>query len=311
MPTSKSILEEILSAARAAGASDVHLAAGIAPWMRVDGELAAMDFPKMMPVDTLDILLSIVPEAQRERFGETGEFDFAISCAGGRCRVNAYREKGNVALAFRLVSEEIPSLEELGAPESIGRLCGLGQGLVLVSGPSGSGKSATLAALTDRINSTRNAHIITLEDPVEYLHPHKKSMVCQREIGLDSRDYAGALRAALREDPDVILMGELSGCEAVDAAVTAAEMGHLVFCAVGAVGAVSTVSGVIDCFTLQQQPQIRARIAGVLEAVVSRKLLPAAGGGRAAAYEVLLAGQKVRSLIREGNYAELGDMLEV
>jgi len=310
MPASTLILEKILSVARAAGASDVHLAAGIPPRMRVDGELTSMDFSRMLSADTLDILLGIVPQVQRERFEGSGEFDFAISCGGGRCRVHAYKEKGNIALALRLMNEKILSLEELGAPESVIQLCGLSQGLVLVSGPSGSGKSALLAALIDRINNTRNAHIITLEDPIEYLHPHKRSVVSQREIGVDSRDYASALRAALREDPDVILMGELCGCEAVSAAVTAAEMGHLIFCAVSAVGVVNTIGSVTDCFPLQQQPQIRARAASVLEAVVSRRLVPAEGGKRAAAYEMLHAEQKARSLIREGNYAELDAMLE-
>ena len=229
MPASTYILEEILCAARAAGASDVHLTAGSQPRMRVGGELFPMGFARLLPTDTLDILLRILPEGQREQFEEQGEYDFAFSVSrGGRCRVNAYKQKGNVALALRLVEENVPSAESLGLPEEVMALYQLKQGLVLVVGVSGSGKSTTLAALIDQVNTFRNAHIITLENPVEYLHSHKMSMVNQREIGLDSRDYVSALKAVLREDPDVILVSDLDDYETAAAAVSAAETGHLV-----------------------------------------------------------------------------------
>ena len=225
MPT----IEEILRAAKEAGASDVHLTVGIPPKMRVNGNLITMDYPKMLPADTLEVLVNIMTEVQRERFEERGEYDMSFSIPNcGRYRVNAYKQRGSVALAFRLVGTKVPSPEELGVPESVIDLYQRKRGLVLVTGPTGSGKSTTLAAIIDKINNNRDAHVITLEDPIEYLHQHKMSMVNQREIGIDSNNYANALRAALREDPDVILVGEMRDFETISVAITAAETGHLV-----------------------------------------------------------------------------------
>lgn len=299
------ILEEILCAARAAGASDVHLTAGSPPRMRVGGELLTMEFTKMLPADTLDILLGVLPEGQREQFEEQGEYDFAFSFSGGgRCRANAYKQKGNVALALRLVEANVPSVEALGLPEKVTALSQLKQGLVLVAGASGSGKSTTLAALIDQINTVRNAHIITLENPVEYLHSHKMSIVNQREIGLDSKDYVSALRAALREDPDVILVSDLCDYETVTAAIAAAETGHLVFAGVYASGLTDAIDHIVEGALPHQQAQMCMRLANVLEAVVYQHMLQVEGG-RAADFEVLQGSGEVRTLLREGRYHEL------
>ena len=217
-------IEEILREAKNAGASDVHITVGIPPKMRVNGSLVTMSYPKFMPADTTEILLEIMNETQRELFEERGEYDMSFSIREmGRYRVNAYKQRGSVALAIRLVGTQIPSAEELRLPESVADLYNRKRGLVLVTGPAGSGKSTTLAAIIDMINTYRDAHVITLEDPIEFLHQHKMSMVNQREIGLDSENYANALRAALREDPDVILVGEMRDLATISVAVTAAE----------------------------------------------------------------------------------------
>ena len=308
MPT----IEEILREAKEAGASDVHITVGIPPKMRINGDLITMNYGKMLPPDTLDILVSVMSEAQRERFEEKGEHDFSFSIPNcGRFRVNAYKQRGSVALAFRLVGTRIPSPEELGVPESVIELYQRKRGLVLVTGPTGSGKSTTLAAIIDKINNNRDAHVITLEDPIEYLHQHKMSMVNQREIGLDSNNYANALRAALREDPDVILVGEMRDFETISVAITAAETGHLVLSTLHTIGAASTVDRVIDVFPPHQQQQIRVQFANVLEAVVSQQLIPTADGkGRVAAFEVMHANHAVRNLIREGKSHQLSSVMQ-
>jgi len=273
MPT----IEEILRAAKEAGASDVHLTVGIPPKMRVNGNLITMDYPRMLPADTLEVLVNIMTEVQRERFEERGEYDMSFSIPNcGRYRVNAYKQRGSVALAFRLVGTVVPSPEELGVPESVVELYQRKRGLVLVTGPTGSGKSTTLAAIIDKINNNRDAHVITLEDPIEYLHQHKMSMVNQREIGIDSNNYANALRAALREDPDVILVGEMRDFETISVAITAAETGHLVLSTLHTIGAASTVDRVIDVFPPHQQQQIRVQLSNTLEAVISQQLIPTA-----------------------------------
>ena len=290
MPT----IEEILRAAKEAGASDVHLTVGIPPKMRVNGNLITMDYPKMLPADTLEVLVNIMTEVQRERFEERGEYDMSFSIPNcGRYRVNAYKQRGSVALAFRLVGTKVPSPEELGVPESVIDLYQRKRGLVLVTGPTGSGKSTTLAAIIDKINNNRDAHVITLEDPIEYLHQHKMSMVNQREIGIDSNNYANALRAALREDPDVILVGEMRDFETISVAITAAETGHLVLSTLHTIGAASTVDRVIDVFPPHQQQQIRAD-----------------GKHRVAAFEVMHANHAVRNLIREGKSHQLASVMQ-
>lgn len=305
-------IEDILRVAKDAGASDVHLTVGIPPKMRVYGSLITMDYPKLLPADTLDILISIMTETQRERFEERGEYDMSFSLPNvGRYRLNAFKQRGSIAMAFRLVGTEIPSPDVLGIPKSIVDLYTRKRGLVLVTGPTGSGKSTTLAAIIDKINSCRDAHIITLEDPIEYLHQHKLSMVNQREIGLDSDNYANALRAALREDPDVILIGEMRDFETISVAITAAETGHLVLSTLHTIGAASTVDRVIDVFPPHQQQQIRVQLANVLEAVISQQLIPTADGrGRVAAFEVMHANHAVRNLIREGKSHQLQSTMQ-
>ena len=305
-------IEDILRVAKDAGASDVHLTVGIPPKMRVYGSLITMDYPKLLPADTLDILISIMTETQRERFEERGEYDMSFSLPNvGRYRLNAFKQRGSIAMAFRLVGTEIPSPESLGIPKSIVDLYQRKRGLVLVTGPTGSGKSTTLAAVIDKINSCRDAHIITLEDPIEYLHQHKLSMVNQREIGLDSDNYANALRAALREDPDVILIGEMRDFETISVAITAAETGHLVLSTLHTIGAASTVDRVIDVFPPHQQQHIRVQIANVLEAVISQQLIMTAdGNGRVAAFEVMHANHAIRNLIREGKSHQIPSIIQ-
>lgn len=306
-------IREILEKAKAAGASDVHITVGIPPKMRVNGKLITMsEYNRLLPADTLEIVLNIMTENQRSRFEERGEYDMSFSIPDlGRYRVNAYKQRGSVALAFRLVGTKVPSPEELGVPESVIDLYQRKRGLVLVTGPTGSGKSTTLAAIIDKINNCRDAHVITLEDPIEYLHQHKMAMVNQREIGLDSDNYANALRAALREDPDVILVGEMRDLETISVAITAAETGHLVLSTLHTIGAASTVDRIIDVFPPHQQQQIRVQLSNVLEAVISQQLIPTSDGrGRVAAFEVMHANHAVRNLIREGKSHQLTSVMQ-
>lgn len=309
MPNVREILEE----AKAAGASDVHITVGIPPKIRVNGKLITLtQYNRLLPADTLDMLLNIMTENQRNRFEEKGEYDMSFSIPDlGRYRVNAYKQRGSVALAFRLVGTKVPAPEELGVPASVIDLYQRKRGLILVTGPTGSGKSTTLAAIIDKINNCRDAHVITLEDPIEYLHQHKMAMVNQREIGLDSENYANALRAALREDPDVILVGEMRDFETISVAITAAETGHLVLSTLHTIGAASTVDRVIDVFPPHQQQQIRVQFSNVLEAVISQQLIPTIDGrGRVAAFEVMHANHAVRNLIREGKSHQLTSVMQ-
>ena len=308
MPT----IEEMLQIAKDAGASDLHVTVGVPPKMRVNGHLITMDFPKMLPPDTSALLDEIMNEKQKEKFEEKGEHDMSFSIPNlGRYRVNAYKQRGSVAIALRLVGTQVPAPEKLGVPKSVIDLYQRKRGLILVTGPTGSGKSTTLAAIIDKVNNNRESHVITLEDPIEYLHQHKLSMVNQREIGLDSQSYANALRAALREDPDVILVGEMRDFETISVAITAAETGHLVLSTLHTIGAASTVDRVIDVFPPHQQQQIRVQLANVLEAVISQQLIPKAdGSGRVAAFEVLHANHAVRNLIREGKSHQLMSVMQ-
>ncbi|MDE7447338.1 MAG: type IV pilus twitching motility protein PilT [Lachnospiraceae bacterium] len=305
-------IEEMLRIAKAAGASDVHVTVGIPPKMRVNGKLITMEFDRLMPNDTQQMLMGIMNEEQKKRFEERGEYDMSFSIPNtGRYRINAYKQRGSVAIALRLVGTHVPSAEELGVPDSVINLYEKKRGLVLVTGPTGSGKSTTLAAIIDKINNNRESHVITLEDPIEYLHHHKLSIVNQREIGLDTQSYANALRAALREDPDVILVGEMRDFETISVAITAAETGHLVLSSLHTLGAASTVDRVIDVFPSHQQQQIRVQFANVLEAVVSQQLIPKKDGdGRIAAFEVLHANQAARNLIREGKSHQLKTVMQ-
>lgn len=305
-------VEEVLAKAKEAGASDVHITVGVPPKMRVNGDLITMDYERMLPPDTHRVVEDIMSDFQLQHFEERGEYDMSFSIPNiGRYRVNAYKQRGSVAVALRLVGTEIPAPEKLGVPPSVVELSQRKRGLVLVTGPTGSGKSTTLAAVIDKINNTRDAHIITLEDPIEYLHSHKLSMVNQREIGLDTQSYANALRAALREDPDVILVGEMRDFDTISVAITAAETGHLVLSTLHTIGAASTVDRVIDVFPPHQQQQIRVQLSNVIEAVVSQQLIPTADGrSRVAAFEVMHANHAVRNLIREGKSHQLVSVMQ-
>lgn len=305
-------IKEILSTAKIAGASDVHITVGIPPKMRVNGDLISMQYDRLMPPDTQAVADEVMNQAQKAKFENHGELDMSFSIPDlGRYRVNVYRQRGSVALAFRLVGTQVPSPQELGIPESVVELSQRKRGLVLVTGPTGSGKSTTLASIIDTINKTRDAHVITLEDPIEYLHRHEMSMVNQREIGIDSESYAGALRSALREDPNVILVGEMRDFETISVAITAAETGHLVLSTLHTIGAASTVDRVIDVFPPHQQQQIRLQLSNVLEAVISQQLIPTADGkGRVAAFEVLHANTAVRNMIREGKSHQLSAVMQ-
>ncbi|MCM1252254.1 MAG: Flp pilus assembly complex ATPase component TadA [Clostridium sp.] len=294
------IIEEIMRAAGNEGASDVHIIVGTAPKMRVNGELFTMGFPKMTAKDTLEILLGMMTSLQRERFEERGEYDMSFSIGKlGRYRVHAYREKGQPALTLRIIGQ-IPSPETLGVPESVAEMCEKKQGLVLITGVSGSGKSTTLAALVNKINYSREAHIITLESPIEYVHQHQMSLVSQREIGADALSYAGALYAAMREDADVIFIDELQGVEAIDAAIAAVEAGHLVFAAMNAVDNGAALEQILDAFPLSRQKQAAVRLSNVLEALMAQKLVLSANGrARIAEFETAHIDDTFRAAIKE------------
>ena len=305
-------IEELLRKAHEAKASDLHITVGVPPKMRINGEMITMDYERLMPKDTEAILDQVMNEQQKERFWEMGEWDMSFSISElGRYRVNIYQQRGTVAAAFRIVGTQVPSPEVLGVPPSVIDLYNRKRGLVLVTGPTGSGKSTTLAAIIDKVNNFRECHVITLEDPIEYLHRHKKAMVNQREIGIDSKSYANALRASLREDPDVILVGEMRDYETISVAITAAETGHLVLSTLHTIGAASTVDRVIDVFPPHQQQQIRVQLANTLEAVISQQLLPTVDGrGRVAAFEVLHANHAIRNMIREGKSHQMTSVMQ-
>ncbi len=299
-------LAELLKVAEDNKASDVHITVGVPPLMRVHGKMMPIpNEPRLMAEDVEALVKGIMGEFQKRAFAERGEIDFSFGLAGmGRYRVNVFRQRGTTAAVFRLVGSKIPNPHDLGVPQPVIDLYELKSGLVLVTGPTGSGKSTTLASLLGLINENLNDHIITLEDPIEYLHRHNKSIVNQREIGVDTRSYAAALRAALREDPDVILVGEMRDLETISTAVTAAETGHLVFSTLHTIGCAETIDRIIDVFPTDQQEQIRVQLSMVLEAVISQRLIPTLdGSGRVAAFEVMLADSAIRNLIREGkNY---------
>ena len=305
-------LEEILHVAYEAGASDIHLTVGIPPTMRLNGHLVKMDYPILRPEDTLELCLDVLNPVQREKFEERGEYDLSIAFAGiGRYRVNVFKQRGAIALALRTITDEIPDPEKLGVPKSIVDLYLRKRGLVLVTGPTGSGKSTTLASIINKVNENRDAHIITLEEPIEYAHHHKMSMVNQREIGADVDSFAGSLRAALREDPDVILVGEMRDFETINAAVTAAETGHLVLSTLHTTGAAETIDRIIDVYPPHSQGQIRAQLANSLVAVISQTLVPTADGkGRIAALELMSCTDAISSLIREGKIFQIPNSIQ-
>ena len=305
-------LNEILIQSVKERASDIHLTSGRAPSYRVDGVLAPIMGERLTPQMLEDILLPLIDKRHREELEETGQTDFAYAISGvGRFRVNVFKQRGTLAAVMRSLPFNIPEPEDLGIPGEVVEMTSRKRGLVLVTGPTGSGKSTTLASLIHVINRTYPYHIITLEDPIEYLHRHDKSVVNQREIGSDSTDYAQALRAALREDPDVILVGEMRDLETISTAITAAETGHLVFSTLHTIGADKTIDRIIDVFPPNQQQQVRIQLASVLECIVSQQLLKKAdGSGRVAALEVLFANNAVRNLIRESKTYQIPSVMQ-
>ncbi|GFZ31445.1 twitching motility protein [Clostridium zeae] len=293
-------LKELLSRTIEEGASDLHLTVGIPPTIRVNGNLVKIGQNKLMPSDTEAFAKEIL-EDNFGKYDEAGEFDTSYSIAGlGRFRVNVFKQRNSHALAIRVIALKIPTLNELGHPAILKELCQRKRGLVLVTGPTGSGKSTTLAAMINEINQTREAHVITLEDPIEFLHKHNKCIINQREIGKDSKSYDNALRAILREDPDVILVGEMRDLETIAIAITAAETGHLVLSTLHTIGAAKTIDRIVDVFPPHQQQQIRIQLSAVLQGIVSQQLVPTNQGGRTSALETMVTTPAIQNLIREG-----------
>lgn len=303
---------ELLRIATEAGASDVHITVASPPIMRVNGKLIRMNDARLMPEDTHRIIREMLTDAQRIEFEKRGELDFSYSYPSlGRFRVNIYKQRGSASMALRVVALTIPTMEELKLPAVLKDLAAKQRGLILVTGPTGSGKSTTLASMIDFMNHTRNEHIMTIEDPIEYLHKHDLSIINQREIGNDSHSFANALRAALRQDPDVIQVGEMRDLETISTAITAAETGHLVLSTLHTIGAAKTVDRIIDVFPPHQQQQIRIQLASVLEAVISQQILPKVDGtGRVAAFEIMIANTAIRNLIREGKTHQMQTVIQ-
>ena len=305
-------INDLLVKAVSGGASDIHITTGIGAIARVHGKLVILYNESFSGEDTMNFVKQILPENELRKFAETGEYDCSYSIRGvSRFRVNVFRQRGNCAIAFRVIADRIPTLDELALPPVFKELAKKPRGLILVTGPTGSGKSTSLASLIDYMNVTRNCHIITIEDPIEYMHTHKKCIINQREIGKDSLNFNNALRGALREDPDVILVGEMRDLETISIALTAAETGHLVLSTLHTIGAAKTVDRIIDVFEPSQQPQIRVQLASVIEAVISQQILPRCDvQGRVAAFEVMVATTPVRALIREGKTHQMQTIIQ-
>lgn len=293
-------LTELLKLIVKNGYSDLHLVSGKPPQARRDGELISLEGGPLTPEAIEKMSGELISPDLKKKFREERELDCAIQLPGGpRFRFNLYWEKGAPAIAIRPIATQIPTPEELGLPDVVLELAKRPRGLVLITGPTGSGKSTTLASLIDQINKERAAHIITLEDPIEFVHTHKKATVSQREIGQDSHSFQESLKHVLRQDPDVILIGEMRDLETISAAITSAETGHLVFATLHTNSAVQTINRIIDVFPPHQQPQIRTQLSFILEGILSQRLLPKSGGGRVMALEILVPTPAIRNLIRE------------
>jgi twitching motility protein PilT len=313
MPESTQNIDQLLTELVSRGGSDLHLTVGSHPVVRLHGSLKRLEeFPKLTADDTLHMLYRIMSSDQQKRLETDGQIDMSYSIPGlARFRVNAYSQRESLAAAFRLIPMELKTLEELGLPPSLHLLTRKPRGLVLVTGPTGSGKSTSLAALIDEINRERHDHIVTIEDPIEFLHKHKTCIVNQREIGSDTHSFADALRAALRQDPDVILLGEMRDLETISTALTAAETGHLVFATLHTQSAPATVDRVIDVFPAAQQEQIRMQLSGTLEGIITQTLLPTADGrGRVAALEILFPDDAIRNLIRQARVEQIYSVMQ-
>ncbi|MGK2896741.1 MAG: type IV pilus twitching motility protein PilT [Candidatus Saccharimonadales bacterium] len=302
------LLEEVIKKR----ASDLHLQVGVPPMLRVDGSLVPIaGYDTLDGADVEKLVFSILDQDQQQVLLKDKEFDFSFAFGTlGRFRVNAFHERGNIAGALRLIPNEIKSVTELGMPEVVMGFADFPRGLVLVTGPTGSGKSTTLAALIDKINTEKSHHIITIEDPVEFTHKSKQSVIVQREVHYDTYSFSAALRSSLRQDPDVVLIGEMRDLETISAAITIAETGHLVFATLHTNSAAQSIDRMIDVFPPHQQPQIRAQLSNILMAIVSQRLVPSIGGGRVVSAEILVANSAVRNIIREGKSHQLDAVIQ-
>jgi twitching motility protein PilT len=312
LPIEDAHIDDLLRLVVEKGASDLHVVVGAPPILRVDGQLLPTNYTPLTPQISQRMIYDILSDDQIQRFEEELELDFSYSLHRiARFRVNVYKDRGTVAAAFRLIPARIPTIEELGLPSVLIELTRRPRGLILVTGPTGSGKSTTLAAMINQINNERSVHIITIEDPIEYMHRHKMSIINQRELGQDTKSFAAALRSALREDPDVILVGEMRDLETTALAITAAETGHLVMATLHTNNAAETVDRIVDQFPASQQEQIRVQLSNTLAAVISQQLLPRHGmPGRVAAVEVMICTPAIRNLIREAKAHQIPSIIQ-
>ncbi len=305
-------LKDLLDLMVKRGASDLHLTVGTPPQLRIDGKLAKIEgYDLLTPEDTKKLAYSIMNEKQRQRFEEKSELDLSFGIEQlSRFRANVFVQRGNVAMALRQIPFKIRSFDELGVPKVVAELANLPRGLVLVCGPTGSGKSTTLAALIDKINRERHDHIITVEDPIEYLHRHQGCLVNQREVGADTHTFASALKYALREDPDVVLIGEMRDLETIEAAITISETGHLAFATLHTNSCAEAITRIVDVFPTNQQEQIRVTLSFVLQAVVCQQLMPKIGSGRIMAMEIMVCTPAIRALIRDDKIHQIYSLLQ-
>ncbi len=312
MSTSEIKIELLLEEVIKRKASDLHLQSGLPAMLRIDGSLTPSTNKKILDEDDLEkLVFSVLDEDQKQILLKDKEFDFSFAFGDlGRFRVNAFHERGNLACALRLISNQILTIEQLGLPKVVNTFVESPRGLVLVTGPTGSGKSTTLAALVDKINSEKSLHIVTIEDPIEYTHKSKNSVVVQREVHYDTFSFSAALRSSLRQDPDVVLIGEMRDLETIASAITLAETGHLVFATLHTNSASQSIDRMIDVFPPHQQPQVRSQLSNILTAICSQRLIPAIGGGRTAAAEILIANSAVRNIIREGKTHQLEAVIQ-
>ena len=306
-------LHQLLRAMIEKGASDMHITTGSPPLLRIDGAIVPLKLPPLSPVETKQLCYSVLTEDQKIQFEKNKELDLSFGVKNlSRFRANIFMQRGAVSGAFRTIPFKILSFDDLGLPPVVTELASKPRGLVLVTGPTGSGKSTTLASILDKINSETRQHIITIEDPIEYLHPHKRCIVNQREVGSDTMKFKDALKYVLRQDPDVVLVGEMRDLETIEAALTIAETGHLVFATLHTNSAVQSINRIIDVFPPYQQSQVRAQLSFVLEGVISQLLLPRAGGpGRALSLEVLVPNAAIRNLIREDKVHQIYSQMQV
>lgn len=307
-----STLYDLLKNMTESGASDLHISTGTPPRLRVDGKLRVMDHPPLTPTDTKALCYSILTDAQKHRFEEHNELDLSFGIKGlSRFRANIFMQRGAVAGAFRTIPFQIRTFSELGLPDIVNELVKKPRGLILVTGPTGSGKSTTLAAMIDRINDERHEHIITVEDPIEYLHTHKKCLINQREVNADTLSFKAALKYVLRQDPDVVLIGEMRDLETIEAALTVSETGHLTLATLHTNSAVQTINRIIDVFPAHQQEQIRVQLSFVLEGILSQQLLPRkSGNGRVMSVEILVPNPAIRNLIREDKVHQIYSQMQ-